>query len=209
MKGNYDNVAPFYDLLTRFFFGKAVINANNFLTQQIPANSNILIVGGGAGIILEQIVAIHSTGLQITYIELSSKMLAIAKKRNTGKNKIIFINSAIQIADLSQTFDVVITPFLFDNFLQATADEVFHKLNACLKPGGLWLFADFTVQDKRQYWQKPMLKLMYWFFRLTCNIESRTLPDISLLFANENYSIASNKRFYKDFITATVFTKDK
>src|SRR3954471_22509677 len=95
MKASYDLIARYYDSLSKFIYGNAIINAQRFLIDYIPANSAVLIVGGGTGYILEEIAKKHTEGLKITYVENSLKMLQLSKKRSVGNNKIYFISQSI------------------------------------------------------------------------------------------------------------------
>lgn len=207
MKGNYDNVAPFYDLLSQLVFGNAILRAQLFLINAIPANSGILIIGGGTGQILEEISKKHGSGLQITYVDISKKMIAISKKRKTGNNEVVFINQSISDARFHRQFDVVITPFFLDNFLNNTAKVVFDKIDTFLKPRGFWLFTDFQLSEKNNLWQKLLLKIMYFFFRFFCGIEASHLPDTTALFEKYKYQLISKQTFYKKFIYALIFFK--
>lgn len=111
LKRNYDSIAWFYDGLSRLVFGNALIKAKLFLLDSIPSNSRLLIVGGGTGWVLEEIAKKHPSGLHITSIDASAKMVALARKRNAGANQVTFITSTIEDATLVATFDVVLTPF--------------------------------------------------------------------------------------------------
>lgn len=203
---SYDNVAPFYDSLSRLVYGDAIVKAHRFLVKAISANSKVLIAGGGSGRILEEITQIHSSGLCITYVEASGKMIELSKRKSTGNNKVVFINQPIQEASLLEEFDVIITPFLFDNFGEDTPGFVFEKLHPVLKPRGLWLFADFQVY-RNNWWQKGMLKIMYLFFRIVCNIEATQLPDTNTPFVKHGYKIYSRQEFFKKFIYSVVYIK--
>src|ERR1700722_6622951 len=119
MSANFNNSAWFYDALSRVVYGRALMNAQLFLLKCIPAGSKVLIAGGGAGWILEGITHLHPAGLNIIYVEIAPKMMALSEKRNVGGNAVAFINSGIEDVALPIDFDVVITPFLFDNFTQA------------------------------------------------------------------------------------------
>ncbi|MCW3108892.1 MAG: hypothetical protein JWQ09_3398 [Segetibacter sp.] len=207
MKGNYNNVATFYDRLSRFIFGDAIVNAQKLLVQSIDANSTILIIGGGTGWILEEIAKKHSEGLHITYVEISEKMIALSKKRDFGSNKVIFINKSIQDIQINQRFDIVITPFLLDNFSTGTTNIVFGKVHQCLLPDGLWLFADFQLTKDTHFWQKTLLKTMYFFFKFLCGIEANRLPDTNTLFEKYQYKKLSSKSFFKNFICSLVYKK--
>ncbi|HEK22161.1 MULTISPECIES: class I SAM-dependent methyltransferase [unclassified Mucilaginibacter] len=204
-KGNYDNAAPFYDRLSRLVFGKALINAQAYLLKHIPPDATILIVGGGTGYILEEITKQHPTGLKITYVEISAKMMALSQNRNYGHNEVNFINKPIQEARLSQAFDVVITPFLLDNFTDKNLPAIFTPIHQALKDGGVWLYTDFRLTGK--LWQNLMLKSMLLFFKILCGVESWRLPNVAGLFARHKYSIIDEKGFYGNFIISRAYQK--
>jgi ubiquinone/menaquinone biosynthesis C-methylase UbiE len=206
MPSNYDNSAGFYDQLSRVIFAKALIKSQVYLLQFIPQNSNILIAGGGTGWILEELTKLHPSGLKITYVEISAKMTAIAQRRNTGKNQVQFINEPIEDTDNTGLYDVIITPFLLDNFTGETIGTVFAHMHEQLKPGGLWLCTDFQLTGK--LWQRVLLKSMYTFFRLLCGIETNAMPDIAAQFNKYGYVPLAVKTFFGEFIVSTEYRKE-
>lgn len=171
----------------------------------ITANTNILIVGGGTGWILEELANIHPSGLNITYVEISANMMALSKKRSVGSNNVVFINNAIENVNLPQGFDVVITPFLFDNFTGQTLDSVFDHIHQLLKSSVIWLNADFQLTGK--WWQGILLKTMFVFFKILCNIEASKLPDIEKQFTQAGYQTVNDRTFFNDFIVARVYNR--
>jgi ubiquinone/menaquinone biosynthesis C-methylase UbiE len=205
MPANYNNSAWFYDRLSRMVYGKALIRAQVYLLKHIPTNANILIAGGGTGWILEELTKLHPSGLKIKYVEVAPKMMLLSKKRNAGNNEIIFINDAIENISLSADFDVVITPFLFDNFTEQTLKKVFNHVHTSLKTGGIWLNTDFQLTGK--WWQKILLKSMFLFFKVLCNIEASQLPDTEKRFMQHSYQVIAQHTFFKDFIVSKVFKK--
>jgi len=206
MYANYDPIAKYYDPLSRLIFGKSIRRSQQFLLEAIPAESTILIVGGGTGWILEDISARHQSGLNITYVEQSVKMMEISKRRYVGLNRVVFRCQPIQSASLRGRFDVVIVPFLFDNFSPFTINHVFQKIDLLLNADGLWLFADFTSKAEKP-WTKILLKLMYTIFGPLCNLETSSLPDSAASFQNNNYKIVREALFYKGFISSIIYRK--
>lgn len=205
MAANYDNSAWFYDRLSRLVYGRALVNAQVYLLNFVPAGSKILIAGGGTGWILDELSKMHPAGLKITYVEISANMLAISQKRQTDQNEVTFVNDAVENVELPADFDVVITPFLFDNFLDETVDSVFNHLHNLLKPAGIWLNADFQLTGR--WWQNLLLKSMFVFFRLLCGIEASKLPAIEKHFNAGEYSVIEDKTFFGDFIVARVYRR--
>ncbi|MBC7398647.1 MAG: class I SAM-dependent methyltransferase [Mucilaginibacter sp.] len=205
MPSNYDNSAWFYDRLSRLVYGNALVNAQVYLLPYVPVNSNVLIIGGGTGWILEELAGIHPTGLTITYVEISAKMMALSQKRGCGNNKVIFINQPAEEVSFFEEFDVIITPFLFDNFKESTLQQVFTHIHHPLKAGGLWLNTDFKLTGKR--WQNVLLKSMFLFFKIVCGIETSVLPDIEQQFKQRGYTVIAERSFFGEFVISTVYQK--
>ena len=209
MLNNYDKIARHYDLLSRMLFYNAQTKAQTEQLSYIPANSRILIVGGGTGWILEEITKIHHENLTITYVEISAAMIRLARQRNTGKNKIEFIHGAIEEFTSSASYDVIHSAFLFDNFARERTEMVFFKLNRLLTTGGLWLFSDFSYQPKTdEKWKGVLLKIMYAFFKKVSKVEATVLTDTSSYFESSGYEKLRESTYYRKFIKAIVYKKE-
>lgn len=208
MSNNYDNIAPYYDVLSRMVFFRTQLKAQIDQLAFIPAGSSVLIVGGGTGWILEEITKVHSIGLNITYVEISEKMLNLSKKRAIKGNTVTFIHSAAEEFDTDQIFDVIITAFLFDNFSENKIGVVFNKLHKMLKPSGLWLFCDFYYkQGSGKKWQWYLLKAMYLFFNQISEVEAKALINTEHLFSEQQYVQIKTAFYYSSFIKAITYHK--
>jgi ubiquinone/menaquinone biosynthesis C-methylase UbiE len=204
MPGNYNNSASFYDSLSRLVYGDTLVKAQIHFLTHIPAYAKVLIIGGGTGRILEEITKLYPSGLSITYVEIAEKMVALSRKRNTGDNKVAFINQAVENVSLPQ-HDVVITPFLFDNYKDKNLPATFKHIDSMLKRGGLWLNTDF--QQTGKWWQYVLLKSMLLFFKVLCGVESWCLPDAAKQFSHSGYQLKQKKTFFKEFVVSTVYLK--
>lgn len=205
---NYDKVAAFYDRLSLLIFGGALRRAQKFLLSVLHPGQRVLIVGGGSGWILEAMAARVPEGLHITYIEISANMTALAREKQVGKNEVVFINDSITTQQLApEGFDLVFTAFLFDNFPPAAGTALFAQLHHALKPGGYWLFADFELAEGRGFWQRPLLKAMYFFFGALCQVQARQLNDMGALFRQYHYKLVQQKDFYGRFVNAAICEK--
>jgi ubiquinone/menaquinone biosynthesis C-methylase UbiE len=211
MKNNYDNVARYYDFLSRIVFRTAQQDAQIALLPFIRQNSTVLIAGGGTGWILEEMAKTCPAGLHIHYVEISANMIAIAKEKQYQPHEVTFVNMAVEEfgRELTATFDVIITPFLFDNFSQERIKPVFLHLHKMLRPGGQWLFTDFHYQQQAPLWQRVLLRSMYMFFRMICRIEASALADIEPLFRDHHYSCLYEAFYFRKFIRTAVYGKDR
>lgn len=207
MHANYDPIAKYYDGLSQLVFGDSIRRSQRFLLKAIPPESNILIVGGGTGWILEDLAVHHNSGLSITYVEQSSKMMEISQTRYVGNNNIKFKCDPIQTVLLKGTFDIVIVPFLFDNFSPGTINNIFRKIELYIKPDAIWLFADF-ISISEKPWTKIFLKIMYSFFRPLCNLETSTLPESRSYFQENKYKVINESSFYSGFIQSVIYKKE-
>ncbi|KQM78807.1 hypothetical protein ASE74_12650 [Pedobacter sp. Leaf216] len=208
MDNNYDKIAPHYDTLSRLVFFKSQVNAQIDQLQYLPEKSNVLIVGGGTGWILEEIGKVYASGLKIVYIEISAKMIARSKKRDYRNNEVEFINLGIEEFENEFLYDVILTPFLFDNFVEQRAIQVFEKLNIYLKKDGLWFLVDFSLNKTNgNWWKWLILKSMYSFFKLLGIVEANKLINMEPFFLKAQYQIMAERLYYGGFIKATIFIK--
>jgi len=206
---NYDKIANHYDTLSRLVFFKSQVNAQINQLHNIPKDSSVLIVGGGTGWILEEIVKLHPSGIKIIYVEISAKMLTLSKARNYGVNEVEFVNIGIEDFETNLIFDVILTPFLFDNFSEQRIGVVFSKLNSLLKQNGKWLLVDFSLNtNKGKWWKWLVLKSMYVFFKMLGIVEATNLIDVKPYFVAEQYQVVEERFYYAGFIKASVFIKN-
>lgn len=206
---NYDSIAWCYDWLSFIVFGNSIKIAQIQMLPFIGKKNKVLISGGGTGWILEEIAKLHSSGLTITYIDVSEKMIRRSKNRKVGLNKIEFINKSIEeVVFSTDYYDVILTHFFFDNFSQSSSKNIFEKLHQSLKSGGKWLFSDFQLKERKKFWQRAMINSMYLFFKITCGIQANKLPDTDIYFYSHNYKLISAKSFYNKLIISKVFEKN-
>ena len=208
MPADYDKIAPFYDLLSGLVFGTSIKRAQRKLLYCIPTGDvRLLIAGGGTGWILEEITKVRKSGLVIDYVDASANMISISMKRNYGANVVNFIHAPIEDFRSEQTYDVILTPFFFDNFGERKGNFIFDHLDAMLSTHGTWLFADFresTAANSR--WQKLLLRLMYLFFRITTQIETNELIDTAKYF-EPGYRKKMQAYYYFNFIQVIVYVR--
>ncbi|WP_040005633.1 class I SAM-dependent methyltransferase [Fibrisoma limi] len=176
--GNFDWVAPLYDALSFFVFGRSLQRAQTLLLGELQPGASILIVGGGTGFLLEPILT-QCQPSQVLYLETSARMLAQASGRMFQKP--ILGSVEFRLGDETalrpdERFDVIITPFVLDLFTEQTlAQRMLPRLRQALNPDGHWLVTDFVRTDK--WTHQALLWLMITFFRLTAGIETRQLAN--------------------------------
>lgn len=197
----FDRLAPVYDYLSRIVFGKSLPYAQQYFLTSIRADDRILILGGGSGDFLRSVLK-HQPSVVIDYIDISEKMIRLAREKTQNPSTVNFIVGTEQNIPDSR-YSVVITNFYLDLFSDNTLQYVVQKIKAHLQPGGQWLVTDF-VNEK--WWHQMMLGVMYRFFRIITHIEATHLPQWTQCLIKNGATQIDSKRFYGGFIEAKVYT---
>jgi len=211
LQNNFNHITPIYDFLAGLIFGKSIKESQIWLLPFIPENANMLIIGGGTGWILEEILATNFK-CRIVYLEASKKMLKQSQKRyqkHAKKSNILIEFRLGTEIDLKETesFDVIFTGFLLDLFLEENLRKLMQKLYKHLKPGELWLIADFQPKNATRFWQKSLLQTMISFFKITANLQANQLPDLDSAFSGFQLKPEHQKLFYHKLIQSSVYRK--
>jgi tRNA (cmo5U34)-methyltransferase len=175
----FDRVAWFYDTLAGLVFGPALRRAQQAALAALPPGApHILILGGGTGWVLAEVLR-RRPQATVLYLEASRAMLTRAEalllqQLPTHRAQVEFRHGTQAQLGASETFDVVITFFVLDCIAAADFAPAVSRLYTALRPGGHWLVADFS--QPRRWWQRLLLRLMYWFFRYTAGLTASRLP---------------------------------
>ena len=198
----FDKLAYIYDGLARLVYGKSIVNSQLPFLNDINPNATVLILGGGTGWFLAQLLIMGPT-CEIWYIESSIKMLEKSKAKSPHSPNVHFIHGTEQNIPHHQKFDVVITNFYFDLFSFQSLQAIIKGIQISMKPDSIWLATDFI--HARSWWQSILSKVMYIFFRSVCNIEAKSLPDWHRCLTEARLIKRKSKLFYGGFIEACVY----
>lgn len=195
-------MAPVYAGLTRIVFGHSLQFAQEFFLDQIRKNDRILILGGGSGEFLKSLLQKHPH-VTIDYIDLSPRMIDLAKKRSGNLSNVNFIIGTEDTIP-AHTYSVVITNFYLDLFIDKTLDRVIAQIKPHLATNVTWLATDFISEKP---WHKFFTKVMYAFFRVVTRIEANTLPDWQSALKNAGLQQITSQNFYRGFIKSSVYKR--
>ncbi len=201
--GGFDKIASVYDGLAQLVFGNSIKQAQLYFLNEIAPQSNVLILGGGTGWLLAELLKLNPT-CEVWYIEASEKMLKLSKLKTNHSSRVHFIHGTEDSIPNETKFDVVITNFYLDLFTNTALDSVLAKIQEAGKPGTLFLATDFI--DRKKWWQSILLKTMYIFFHNTCKVEASRLPDWHQQLTKRNLVQKKSKLFFGEFIETTVYS---
>lgn len=206
MSTGFDRIAPYYDLLARIVFGKSIRRCQIEYLDIIPAEANVLILGGGTGWLLAELLKENPT-CRVWYVEASIIMLEKAKRRNEELSRVSFIHGTER--DINQIagvrFDAVFTNFYLDLFTSGSLDAALMNIKRAIRPGGKLLVSEFV---ERKRWQRLLLFVMYRFFRWTCSIEASRLPDWQNALRRNDFKERETKAFFYGFIKSSWYLLD-
>jgi ubiquinone/menaquinone biosynthesis C-methylase UbiE len=197
----YDDIAPFYDRLARLVFGKSIVESQITHIDEIPANSKVLILGGGTGWLLEEMLK-RGSHCQYWYLEASEEMIRRTRKRVGEIPHVTYIHGRLNSIPEGIAFDVVVANFFFDQFISKDVTKILLGLKSTLTKGGLVLIAEF--QDKK-WWHKGLLFIMYRFFTSIRAVVIRSLPEWKVSFHETGFEIVQEKDFFGHFILSAVY----
>lgn len=203
MTANYNFLAPVYDSLAVLVFGKKIEAAQCSFISVIPEKAKVMVVGGGSGVFLPTLAEAEKQ-ISINYIEQSAGMIKLASQRE-GAEKVHFIQASVQEISPTVTADVLITHFFLDQFEGKEQQELFAHLNRFLKPGGLWICADFL--PARSLYAKLLHQTMLLFFRLTTGIRLSHVPDVFKNFEQAGFKLKQEQFFSRGLIRCGLYEK--
>lgn len=207
-KTNFDSVAWCYDFLSQLVFGSKIKSSQLILLDHIKDNSKVLIIGGGTGWIIKELLAVKAV-LQIDYVESSLKMLDKARFIHAMHTNTLvrFIHGDENSIEQNAQYDVVLACYFFDLFPQNRLDGVVFKLTNSLKQNGCMLVADFMLNAKPTIVQRLLLKVMYLFFNFFCSVEAKSLAPLAAVLKKNGLEKTSSVDTYGGFIRSEVYIK--
>ena len=144
---DFDNIAPYYDLLARIVFGRSIFESQMLYLSRIPSGSRILILGGGTGRILP--ILLEKDPVVVTYLEPSVKMLELARTMCSSQVPVNFVRGSFECLNVNEVYDVIITPFVLDIFSISELTHCMEKLSSVLSEQGSWFFIDFHLSSSK------------------------------------------------------------
>lgn len=195
---DFNLIAPVYDALVRLVFGNTLYQASTELSSSVPPGARVLVLGGGAGKLLP-----HLKRCQVVYLEKSSGMLEIARRRELI-GEVEFVEVDFLTWNTDQQFDVVVCPFFLDVFTFENLKLALAKIKPMLHEEGQVMVTDFQITGKRHH--TLLVKIMHIFFRLTAKLESRQLLPIRAVMKEEGYAEQKQTTYLNGLLFSALYT---
>jgi len=202
---NYNRIASFYDLLVKIIYGNKLYNAKKHFLPAIKNGSHVLMIGGGTGDVLNELL--QKPSITVDFIEPSSGMIRQAEKKLPPEynSRVHFIRGTVESIPPGTVYDTVITSFVFDLFKEHDALAFGKTIYPYLKKGGTWLLTDFF--KTKNMFQRFILWLMYRFFKITTKIGANDVPGYEKIFQELNLLKKEEYRVMNGFVKSILYIK--
>ena len=182
---SYSSIARFYKLIESVTIGRPLLDARLAHLDRLAEGSeikNALLVGEGNGSFLLPF-AQRFPSTEITVLDESPEMLKVAQARlvaaGIDTTRITFQQADMTTEQLpASRYDLIVTLFFFDNFNDATVEQIVPVLERASTPSAQWLLSDFQipVSGWRRARARIWLTVLYAFFRCVAKIPARSVP---------------------------------
>lgn len=208
--GDYRRLARVYRALEYVAFGRDLERTRFALLPALVGCRDILIVGEGDGRFLQRLLRLNPQA-RVHCLDLSPAMLAQARQRiQSGHDRVRFTAADIRTAGLpSRHYDAVVTCFVLDGFSAEDCAAVIARISAALRPGALWLWADFVLpraglsRCRAQIW----LTVLFTFFRWQTGLAVQTLPPAENLIIAAGFEPRAARTLQRGLLRSALFSQ--
>ncbi len=208
---NFDGLVGIYRALEWVAFGRDLERARFIHLAQLQACRDILVLGEGDGRALARLLPL-APHAHVHCLDVSPAMLnrAAARLSSPDRSRVTFETANILTAHLpGRRFDAVVTLFFLDCFTASEVASVVEKVQASLRPGATWLFADFSLPARgfARLRARVWLSVLYAFFRWQTKLSARALPPSEQLLAEAGWCRIAECEFQDGLVRSVVFNQ--
>lgn len=166
----FDRLAPLYDLLGGALFAGGLLRSQLRWLDALGPVERALIPGGGTGRFAAALAERAEVG-ELLCVD-PSRQMTLRSRRRLAAHATPARCIEGTLFDLDPVpCDLICLNYFLDLFDEAGLDRQLRRIGAFAAPGARCLVTDFTPD--------PLLvPALYAFFRASCRIEARRLPDI-------------------------------
>jgi SAM-dependent methyltransferase len=202
---NCDRIARWYRFLEYLAFGRALEQRRfEYLAEAAEARS-VLILGDGDGRFTAEFVR-RNPQAAVDFVDLSARMVALAKQRVGGANVRFRLGDARTIS-LEGKYDLVVTHFFLDCLKEDELAELVKRVSACCVPEARWLVSEFELPEAgiERAGAKVLIRVMYFFFWALTGLEVTELPNYAPALARSGFQIVSRKTTLGGLLVSELF----
>jgi SAM-dependent methyltransferase len=203
---NCDPIAYWYRLFEYMIFGSALQRRRLEFLNEVADARRVLILGDGDGRFTAEFVNRNSSAL-VDSIDLSRKMLALAKRHAAGATNVRFRLGDARTIDLTGPFDLVVTHFFLDCFTEADLEPLVARISAQCTPGARWIVSDFSLPPSGfgRSAAKALIRFMYFFFRVLTGLTVIRLPNYTAVLELHGFRLEERRTVWDRFLVSELW----
>jgi len=203
---NCDPIARWYRWLEYAGFGGELERRRYRFLPEIADARRVLILGEGDGRFLAKLVEqARKVGIEdyeFDYVDLSGRMLQLARERAGTEGVTYHQADALTIPLPRARYDLIVTHFLLDCFEQADAERLIARLADAARPESRWVVSEFREQSQglrgfrvalRGIWAWVWLRGLYFFFRITTGLVTQRVADYHPILERYGFRLAQSE----------------
>jgi ubiquinone/menaquinone biosynthesis C-methylase UbiE len=169
---NADPIARWYRWLEYVGFGRALERRRCAFLGYVRDAQRILVLGEGDGRFLVKLVE-QNRGASIDYVDLSRRMLEIARER--AGDRVNYLHGNALTMPLPQNeYDLIVTHFFLDCFEEAELERLIDRIACAAQRNARWLISEFRNSSG---WSRAIIRMLYFFFGVTTGLKTSRLTD--------------------------------
>jgi len=173
---NCDSIARWYRWLEYAAFGGALRRRREAFLFELGNPKKVLVLGDGDGRFLQLFMALHPQA-SVDAVDSSARMIELARARVPSAT--FHLADAREFA-FEKEYDLAVAHFFFDCFEPGELKALLSRIRA-----NTWLVSEF----RNTRWSWPILRVLYFFFRLTTGLPVTSLPDHRQVLSALGYSM--------------------
>jgi cyclopropane fatty-acyl-phospholipid synthase-like methyltransferase len=209
---DFGPLARWYSILEFVAFGRDLERARFEFLSRLSGSRDVLLLGEGDGRCAERLAKL-APGARILCVDSSQRMIERASRRVVGdisSGRVTFkCADVLSFTPEFGRFDAVVTLFFLDCFEDAGVASIVARMDAALRPGALWLFADFALPKRGMPLLRARiwLKVLYAFFRLSTGLRVSKLPPSENILTRAGWRQIECRDFQWGMIRSAVYCR--
>ena len=175
---NCDKIARWYRWLEYAAFGGALRRRREAFLFELGNPQKVLVLGDGDGRFLQLFTDLYPKA-RVDAVEVSARMIDLARVR-VASNRVTFHLADAREFPLEEKYDLAVAHFFFDCFDEEELKALTSRIRA-----NSWLVSEF----RRTRWSWPIVRGLYFFFRLTTGLRVTSLPEHRGMLSGLGYRI--------------------
>lgn len=178
-------------------YGRALERCRGEFIPDVADARRVLMLGEGDGRFLAAFASRHAAA-QIDYIDLSARMLTLARSRSavSENSRVTFHHGdACEALLPANEYDLIVTHFFLDCLTEAQAGAIIHKLAGATTPDARWIISEFHRPPRGLASLRASLwiSLLYFLFRILTGLRVRRIPNYAPMLLRHGFHLEKRR----------------